>query len=300
MKPKLRQRKELKLIKFLKVLFELFKLCEFPKHFSKYSKRTFDNWQLFALLVLRQKAKCSYQDFVEEWLPCSTVIIKFLRLNSIPSASCLIKFASRLKAYWAHSVIGEVAAYVGINEAILGFDGSTNSTKYGSRHYYDRIGKKLKKKDSVKWLPVVELKQQLILAVKIRKKARHDNVDLKPLARKIRKQTTIKRGIGDKAFDKEGNYVFFENEIGGEFLAPVRNKDVPVWRTKGAHRKKLKRYFPKKKYHQRSKSETVFSVIKKKMGEALYSVKFHMRKIELLMRCIVYDIDRLLKLKERV
>ncbi|MBI4447859.1 transposase [Candidatus Woesearchaeota archaeon] len=193
-------------------------------------------------------------------------------------------------------MLGKTAKMAGIDLAIVGIDGSANSTKYGSRHYYTRIGKKLKKKDSVKWVSVVELKKQLILAVKIRKKARHDNVDFKPLMRKTRRQAKIKRGIGDMGFDKEGNYALFEEEIGGEFIAPVRNKDVPVWRTKGLHRKKLKRYFPKKKYHQRSKNETVIGVVKKKMGDALHSVKFHMRKIELLMRCIVYNLDRLVKL----
>lgn len=293
---KAKQKKDLKLIKLLKLLCKLFEMCDFPKHFSKYSKHTFDNWQLFSLFVLKQKANQSYRDFVEEWLPCATVLLQYLGLKKVPSASCLIKFAQKLEAYWAHSIIGQTAKLAGIDLAIVGIDGSTNTTKYGSRHYYKRIGKKLKKKDSVKWVPVVELKKQLILAVKVRKKARHDNVDFKPTMRRARRTTKIKRGIGDKGFDKEGNYVFFEEEIGGEFIAPVRNKDVPVWRTKGQHRKKLKRYFPKKKYHQRSKSETIFSVIKRKMGDALYSVKFHSRKIELLMRCIAYNLDRLITL----
>lgn len=290
------RKKELKLIKFLKLLFRLLELVGFPKHFSRYSKRTFDNWQLFALLVLRQKSRKSYEDFVEEWLPCCTVILNFLKLDRVPSSSCLKKFAKRLKANWAHSVLDETPRFAKLEDIITGIDGTTSSTKYGSRHYYRRIGVKLKKKDSVKWVCVVDLVKQLVVAIKIRKKARHDNVDFKPLMRRARNATTIKRGIGDKGFDKEQNYEFFEEEIGGEFIAPVRNKNVPIWRTKGKHRKKLKKYFPKTKYHQRSKNETVIGVIKKKMGDALYSVKFHMRKIELLMRTITYNIDRLIKI----
>lgn len=293
---KLERKKELKLIKFLKLLFRLLELISFPKHFSKYSKKTFDNWQLFALLVLRQKSRKSYDDFVTEWLPCCTVILDYLKLDRVPSSSCLKKFAKRLKAYWAHSLLGKIPELASLKYLIVGMDGTTSSTKYGSRHYYNRVGIKVKKKDSVKWVSIVDLVHQLILVMKIRKRARHDNIDFKPSMRKARKSATIKRGIGDKAFDKEKNYEFFEEEIGEEFIAPVRNKDVPIWRTKGAHRKKLKKYFPKTKYHQRSKNETVISVIKKKMGDALYSVKFHMRKIELLMRAIVYNLDRLIKL----
>jgi len=290
------RKKELKLIKFLALLFRLLELCEFPKHSSKYSKRTFDNWQLFALHVLRQKAGKSYDEFVEEWLPCWIPVLKFLKLKQIPSASCLKKFACRLKACWAHSALGKTAKLAGLADVIVGIDGTSSSTKCGSRHYYKRIGMKVRKKDSVKWSSVDDLAKQLIIAIKIRKKARHDNVDFKPLMRRARKETTIKRGIGDRAYDKEGNYELFEDELGGEFIAPVRNKDVPIWRTKGKHRKDMKRYFPKTKYSPRSKKETVISVIKRKMGDALYSVKFHMRKIELLMRVIAYNIDRLLKL----
>ena len=33
------------LIKFVEVLFLLFELIQFPKHFSKFSKKTFNNWQ---------------------------------------------------------------------------------------------------------------------------------------------------------------------------------------------------------------------------------------------------------------
>ncbi len=242
---KTKRKKELKLIKFLKLLFKLLELISFPKHFSKYSKKTFDNWQLFALLVLRQKSRKSYDDFVTEWLPCCTVILDYLKLDRVPSASCLKRFAKRLKAYWAHSLLGKIPELAKLKELIVGMDGTTNSTKYGSRHYYHRIGVKLKKKDSVKWVSVVDLIHQLILVIKIRKKARHDNVDFKPSMRKARKATTIKRGIGDKAFDKEKNYEFFEEEIGEEFIAPVRNKDVPIWRTKGQHRKKLKKILPK-------------------------------------------------------
>ena len=57
------------LIKFVKVLFLLFNVIGFPKHFSRFSNMIFDNWQFFALLVLRAKSKFSPEDFVEQFLP---------------------------------------------------------------------------------------------------------------------------------------------------------------------------------------------------------------------------------------
>ncbi len=55
---------------------------------------------------------------------------------------------------------------------------------------------------------------------------------------------TIKINTGDKAYDSEGNHEFAEQE-GFEHIAPLKNK-VPIWKTRGKHRKKLRRKFPKK------------------------------------------------------
>jgi len=50
--------------------------------------------------------------------------------------------------------------------------------------------------------------------------------------------------------------------------------------------------FNKKIYHQRSKVETVFSVIKRKYGSYILSKSFETQKKELLIRLVAYNIDR--------
>ena len=50
--------------------------------------------------------------------------------------------------------------------------------------------------------------------------------------------------------------------------------------------------FDEKIYHQRSKVETVFSVIKRKYGSSVLSRSFETQKRELLLRMIAYNIDR--------
>jgi hypothetical protein len=55
-------------------------------------------------------------------------------------------------------------------------------------------------------------------------------------------------------------------------IIPARYQDIPVWRTRGRYRKEMKRGYSRKKYHQRSKDETVFSVIKRTMGDEVRSV----------------------------
>lgn len=285
------------LIKFAEVLFLLFEIIGFPKHFSRFSNRIFDNWQLFALLIIRAKSKLSPEDLVEQFLPGNTGLLNALGLNRIPSPSALRKFARRLKAKWGHTALGGCAALAGLQDVCCGIDGTGHSKLRGSKHYYRRIGKRAKKKDFVKVVGIDDLTTQLVLALKIRKKSRHDNVDFKPSVNRVARITSVDVVIGDKGFDAQKNHDVTHGH-NALLITPLKNKDVPIWRTSGEDRKKLKRYFPTKKYHQRSKKETVWSVVKQKLGDAVTALNFHMQKIELLCRYLAYNIDRILTLQK--
>ena len=124
------------------MLFLLFGIIGFPKHFSKYSNKIFNNWQLFTLLVIRAKTKQSPEDLMEQILPGNTGLLKALGLRKIPTASALRKFARRLKAKWGHFALGGCAALAGLKEVISGIDGTGHSKLKGSKHYYKRTGKK--------------------------------------------------------------------------------------------------------------------------------------------------------------
>jgi transposase len=286
------------LIKFVKVLFLLFEIIGFPKHFSKFSNQIFNNWQLFALLVIRAKTKQSPEDLIEQILPGNIGLLNALGLEKIPTPSCLRKFARRLKAKWAHTALGGCAALAGLKDVFSGIDGTGHSKLKGSKHYYKRTGRKAKKKDYVKVVGLDDLMTQLVIAVRIRKKSRHDNVDFKPTVNRVARIVTLDTVIGDKGFDAQKNHEV-AHKHGALLITPLKNKDVPIWRTSGVDRKKLKRYFPKKKYHKRSKKETVWSVVKQKFGDAVSSLTFHMQKIELLCKYLAYNIDRILTLQKK-
>jgi len=143
-----------------------------------------------------------------------------------------------------------------------------------------------------------DLTTQIVLAVKIRKKARHDNMDFKPTVNRVSRFINLDLVIGDTALDSQKNHEIL-HEHGALLITPLKNKDVPVWRTSGEDRKKIKRHFPKKKYHRRIKKETVWSVVKQKLGDAVISLTFRIQKIELLCRYLAYNIDRILTLQKK-
>jgi hypothetical protein len=116
-----------------------------------------------------------------------------------------------------------------------------------------------------------ELRHQIVTSLKIRRGPANDNLDFKPVCKKAHSVKPLRRGLGDK-------------------------EDVPVWRTSGKYRKKMKRGYSKKKYHQRSKDETIFSVIKRVMGENVRSVRAKAQNNELRFRMIAYNANRIANL----
>jgi hypothetical protein len=75
---------------------------------------------------------------------------------------------------------------------------------------------------------------------------------------------------------------------------------MPVSRIKGKYRKKLRKYFPKKRYHRRSLAETVNFVEKIKMGDELTNTKWLMKKKKQRVKDIVYNIYRYMKVSSMV
>jgi hypothetical protein len=108
----------------------------------------------------------------------------------------------------------------------------------------------------------------------------------------------IKVGIGDKGYDDdEKNHELLRDELGAMSIIPARYQDVPIWRTKGRYRKEMKRGYSKKTYHNRSKDETtVFSVIKRTMGDEVRSIDVKGQNNEMRLKIIAYNAARIASL----
>ncbi|MDE1870367.1 MAG: transposase, partial [Candidatus Micrarchaeota archaeon] len=99
----------------------------------------------------------------------------------------------------------------------------------------------------------------------------------------------------DKGYDSEKNHEFARDEIGAFSIIPPRWY-APPYRTHGRYRKKLRMHFPYKLYHRRNMVETVNSVQKRKFGDELRSRLWYMRKKELKIIDIVYNVHRYLQM----
>lgn len=269
-----------KIRKLIKHISKAVKALKIPKHNSRFSKRIFNNKILLLLLVLKQHERKTYREFVD-WLAFSQ-IREVLSLKRIPHFTTLQKFSARAESSWISSLIRKLA----FKCKLAGIDSTGFSLASASDYFKSVIGRKVR--NFVKFSIIADLLKQVIVAVKIRKKRRHDSIDFSLLVGKAKPEIIL----ADKGYDSEKNHIFAQR-IGARLIAPLRNKNVPVWRTSGEYRKALKRKFPSEIYFQRNKVETVFSVLKRKFGSAACSRKFHTQKIELLSRAAAYNAYRI-------
>jgi hypothetical protein len=139
-----------------------------------------------------------------------------------------------------------------------------------------------------------ELRTQIVTSIKVRRGPANDNRDFEPVVRRAHAIKPISIGIADKGFDAEKNHELLRNELHAMSIIPARHdEDVPVWRTRGRYRKEMKRGYSKKTYHKRSIDETIFSVVKRTMGDEVRSIGVKGQNNEMRFKVIAYNAARI-------
>lgn len=248
------------------------------------------------LLVLKQKLKCSYEDLFED-LKTRPFVVELMGLKRIPHSSTLKKFAKRIKANILYYLLEDGTSNISKRHLKLAVDATGLHVEDGSYHYRKRLGKTSKTRKNVKLSAAIDTQTQLITAVKLRKSKANDTIDFKGLVKKTAKAKKVKIVVADKGYDSEANNSFCQEIIGADCIIPPREHTTKKHRTKGRYRKRLRHGYSKKKYHQRSKVESTFFVVKRMFGRTLYSRTWHTQKIELLAKIIAYNAHRLTKLR---
>jgi len=263
---------------FLKFVDDALKLAKkIPRYFSKFSNRIYCNHQKFAILILMQKLRKTSRGIVA-WLRSNSEARLLLGLNSVPVHTTILRFAKQV-----NHMIGIV---LGIRQAkTVAVDGT--GFELESKSYYYRTawnGDKRKRKNFLKLSLVVDTDKQLIMTYKIRRKQRNDTIDFKDILKELK----VDHVLADRGYDSRSNRLFVIRKLKAMPCIPRRRISGPTY-TQG-QRKVL---FNKELYKQRSKVETVFSVIKRKYGSSIRSRSFVTQRVELISKLIAYNIDRM-------
>ena len=96
----------------------------------------------------------------------------------------------------------------------------------------------------------------------------------------------------DSGYDSESVHQMIHNENMVSVI-PTRNMTALISRTRGRYRRQMKREFDESLYHQRNKTETMFSVIKRRFGSEIKSYNDTMKTKESLYRALAYNCHRM-------
>jgi hypothetical protein len=258
---------------------------------SKFSKKDYTQHQLAVCVCLMGYEDKVYRDITGLLL----VLRDYLGFteDKIPHFTALQKFLKRIPLWKLDLILRRTyEMFFQTKAANIGIDSTGEKTNHASDHYTKRIKRKGRRRDYLKHSLSVDTDQQAIIAAKDRRSDAHDNIDFKPLVRKSRKVVRLKHVTADKGYDSEENHRFVREDIGAKSVIPLKWEGTPVSRTKGKYRKKLRKYFPKKRYHRRSMNETVNFVEKTKFGDEITSKDWWMKKKEQRLKDISYNIYR--------
>ena len=220
----------------------------------------------------------------------------FLQLSRIPHYTTLQKLVRINGTILAKIIIASFIILTGTRHIFAGIDSTGFKLTHASESYTERA--KLRRRKYTKLSIGADLLQQIIICnIKIRRTpTRHDNIDFKPLVKRIANIIPLSVVTADKAYDSEDNHLLVREELYAFSVIPARYEHVPVWRAHGKYRKQTKHGYSQLLYSQRNKDETIISVIKRLFGEHITSRLVRTQNRELSFRCIAYNTHRLTNL----
>ncbi len=262
---------------YLNIIDEALELSKkIPRYFCKFSNHIYCNQQKFVIVILMQKLKLTTRGIISFLRSNPSLGLEFGLLR-IPVHTTIVRFFPKIKNF--------IGLLLDIRQAISVAVDSTGFELEAKSYYFRNLrysGIKQKTKRYMKLSIAIDTDKQLILTYKIRRKLRNDTIDFKELL----KELDIKQVIADKGYDSHSNRRFVINKLKAVPIIPVR------WHTNFYGYLTKKKKISGKNYHQRSKVETIFSVIKRRYGSVLRNRSYATQKVELISKLITYNLDR--------
>ena len=278
----MKKKKETFLIRFAKSIIKALKIRHIRLYGSKFSKKIYTLHQHIVLLALREYHKGIGFRQLCELLPDYNLLLVFLGLENIPHFTTLHKVSQRLKGTLVESIFLGFARRAKFR---TGIDSTGLSLQHSTYYYEQRLEhfrkakkrkpgrpKKRRRKKHQYTSIFADLDGRMILSTKLLRGKKSDNRMMIPTIEKAKELfNQIISNDADKGYDAEYNHEYNNEVIGAEDYIKLKNKEVPVRRTRGANRKKAKAKARRKKgrprKNHRNKIESIIFVLKKVLGE---------------------------------
>lgn len=288
--PKVESRvKSILIQKVIAILLSVFMLLPKENKNSK-GKQPYDYRIILTLCILRIFLKKTYSDYEIE-MRTNTLISNLLGLKNLPSKSTIHRGMQKINM----KLLYELNRLIIKNQLkrILNIiiDASGIRTDKKSTWFCLRIKREISKRNCDKLHLAICADLLLILNWRITSWKKHDC----PFFRILLKPFKILGMVfADRGYLSRKNFQLCMDKKGCAFIPFKKNstgkcKGNPAWKFAFNLWKKCK-WIYKNIYHQRSKVESVFSVIKKRFGDKVSCRSAVMRRKEIALRLIAYNL----------
>ncbi len=249
-----------------------------PRFSSRYSRKRFTLRQHVVLLCLKVKKTTTYRDLVDELIEMPR-IRDALDLDAIPAPSTLCKAFDRLEMAVWRVLLNASLSDVPMN-GVAGIDASGFERAHASTHYTKRTNLTIQQ---LKTTLLVDTATNTVLDIHVTTTRKHDT-QIAPQVVK-RNAASIAVLTGDKGYDDQTiRQLAREHDV----RPLIKHREfTPLHKAWNAR-------LDTDLYHQRNMNETVNAAIKQKYGAFVRSRIWWKQFRELVIKCIVYNIERFL------
>jgi hypothetical protein len=277
----MKKRKETIYYRFVKQILKALHAAHVRCFPHKHDPRKYGVWAHACILALKELEEKTYR-FIVDMVAEMTNILALLGIPQAPHWTTLHKAAQRFRGSLIERIVASFVRNTKSQRIRAGID-STGLQPTRASSYYTTVLKRDKKKrrkirKHIKLSTVVDLTHQLPISFKVRRGPASDHWDSLPLVRRAHGIKQIKSLDADKGYTKEDLRRFVVEKCQAEDRIKIKNRDVPIWRTKGEYLKKAKRRRLRANY--RALCETFHSVLKRVTGSSVRSVRVSMQNKE--------------------
>jgi hypothetical protein len=285
-----------------------------PKYLSKFSRHDFTLPQLFACLVVKEHQRKTYRD-VEALLRDAAHWCRDIGMSKVPDHNTLCRAFHALNfERRTGRLLDRVTQWFAIARrlgSVVALDSSLYDPRYRSRHYEQRCrhyalpqkrSANTRRSHTARLCPKLSLgvctRSHLILSTRVRTGFGSDNRDFEPLLFDAwRRHPRLRTVLADAGYDSESNHRIARHDMGVRSLIKASvgrpGKRPPSGYYRRLMSKRLKGSQKGKTYGKRAQAETVNSMLKRNLGDALRSRTPKARRNEQLLRVLAHNISLL-------
>jgi Transposase DDE domain/Transposase domain (DUF772) len=261
---------EIGLVQFARVALDVAQTTV-PRYRTKFSKHKFTQPQLLTILCLMRYEDWTYRE-AEVRLREHSELRRALQLDSVPDYTALYRFVRRLDEAAIARALNEVVGRIPLSgprrRARVAVDATGLSqgaiSTFFVRRMHHHTQQPMPWRKWLKWLVVVDLDRQLILAQRAHSGPTNDGATLRPLLDTAHRLSPIGLVLADAEFDSELNHTHIRQHLHARSVIPAK-RGKPSWKLHGV-RAQMRENFPRQLYYRRALIETTFSTAKRKLS----------------------------------